>query len=266
MKKIFIAATILICTICAGCLQAESDLTITDDGKIFQRSKILGNALVIRHIEDWKVQTEKNNPGVKGNLIVEGDLRGYEFNFEYPDLETFDDSGDGLNKKISRHAGWFFDVCDFDFYFETPPADIPPEAQFMIQSAFSNVEFNFSIKLPYSAEKNNADEISADGKILKWNLAPVLIHGGEKSMHVQFKLWHKNKIALTAAVELLLLAATIFFFRKARAEEFVDLRKDLIFKRNVFAGLFVALTIISAYMFLAPITFTNADIISVAVP
>ena len=255
MRNFFVAALSFICIICAGCLQAESDLTITDEGAVIQHSKIIGNALVIRQIEEWKIQTEKDNPNARANSIVEGDMRGYEFTFDYPDIESFEKSQNDLykahadkNKGISRHAGWFFDEYDFDFYWTNPPANIPPETEFMTQSLFNGVEFNFSIQLPYSARKNNADEISADGKFLTWNLAPVLIHGGEKFMQVQFKIWHKEKIALTAAIELLLLAATIFFFRKARAEESVDLQKDLRFKRNVFGGLFAALMIISAYM------------------
>ena len=260
MKNFFAAAIILIGTICAGCFQAEFDLTITDDGAVNQHSKLIGNALVIRQIEDWKERNERLNPDVKGNLIVEGDPRGYEFDYDYPDVESFaKGAGDlygaqvGKNRGISRHAGWFFDVYDFDLYWTSPPANLPPEANFMIQSALSGVKFDFSIRLPYALETSNAEEISADGKILKWNLAPVLIHGGEKSMQVRFKIWHKEKLALTAAVELLLLAAMIFFFRKARAQDFDDLRKDLIFKRNVFAGLSVALAIISAYMLLAPV-------------
>ena len=50
-----------------------------------------------------------------------------------------------------------------------------------------------------------------------------------------------------AAVELLLLFATIFFAIKAHAED-LKAAKDFRFKRNVFAGLFVALTALTAYM------------------
>ena len=276
MKKLF-AVMIFICMTCAGCLQGKSDVTITSDGAVVQHSKIIGNALVIRQIEDWKDKTEKLNPNVKAQVIVEDDLRGYEFKFDYPDIETFAKSaGDlysahiGKNRGISRHKGWFFDEYDFDFYFTSPPAQLPPEAGFVTQAAFKDVEFDVTFKLPYSAEKNNADEISDDGRFLQWNLAPVLIHGGEKFMQTQFKIWHKDKIAVTAIVELMFLAATIFFFIKARADNSdevnKDLGKDLRFKRNVFAGLFVALAIISAHMLINPVEFTNADIISIAMP
>ena len=273
MKNFFAAAIILIGTICAGCFQAEFDLTITDDGAVNQHSKLIGNALVIRQIEDWKERNERLNPDVKGNLIVEGDLRGYEFDYDYPDVESFAKSaGDlygaqvGKNRGISRHETWFFDEYDFDFYFTTPPAQIPPEAEFMTQKAFNSVEFDLSIQLPNAAEKNNADKVDGGGKFLKWNLAPVLIHGGEKFMQARFKIWHRDKIALTAIIELIFLAAAIFFFIKARAEESDDLVKDFRLKRNVFAGLFVSIMIISAYLIFAPVTFTAADIISSAAP
>ena len=272
MKKLF-AALIFICMTCAGCFQAKSDVIITDDGAVVQHSKLIGNALVIRQIEDWKNKTEELNPNVKAQVVVEGDLRGYEFRFDYPDIETFAKSSSdlykghvGKNRGISRHATWFFDEYDFDFYFESKPINLPPEAGFMTQAAFSGVEFDVSIQLPCSAEKNNADKVESDGKFLKWNLAPVLIHGGEKSLQSRFKIWHKDKLALTAAIELMFLATTIFFFRKARAEESESLVKDFRFKRNVFAGLSVALAVISAYLILAPVTFTDADIISVAAP
>lgn len=271
MRKFFILVLSLICVTCAGCFQIKSDIVIKSDGSIIRYSKFIGNAMVIRQIEEWKDEQEKIHPDVKAQLVVEGDLRGYEFKLEYPDIETFAKSANGLyranvgkNRGVSQRKGWFFDEYDFDFCFEIPPASLPPEAEFMTQAAFNDVEFDVTIQLPYSAEKNNADKIADDGKFLKWNLAPVLIHGGEKFVQTRFKIWHKDKIALTAVVELLLLAATIFFFIKARSEESESLGKDFRLKRNVFAGLTFALAIISAYMILAPVSFTAADIISAA--
>ena len=270
MKKIFIGVLSLICLTCAGCFQANFDMIITTDGAVIQHSKFIGNALVIRQIEEWKSNNEKLNPNVKANALVEGDMRGYEFTNNYPDIESFAKAaGDlhkanvGKNKGISKRKGWFFDTYDFDFYWATPPASVSPEAEFITQTAFNGVEFEFSIQLPYSAESHNADTFDSDGKFLKWNLAPVLIHGGEKFMQARFKIWHRDKVALTVIVELLLLAATMFFFIKARTEDLETVSKDLRFKRNVFAGLFVVLLIISTYLILAPVTFTNADIVEV---
>lgn len=269
MKKILIAAMILLCLTCAGCFQAKVDMIITDDGAVFEHCKFTGNAFVIRQIEDWKAQNEQYYPDLRAKPVVEGDMRGYEFDLSYPDIESYAKSdGDlhkahaGRNKGISRRKGWFFDTYDFDFYFTTPPAKLPPEAEYFTQAAFKGVAYDVTIQLPYSADSHNADRSDVANKFLSWDLAPVLIHGGERFMNVRFKLWHEEKILLTAAIELLLLAATIFFFVKARNEELETVGKDLRFKRNVFAGLFAALAIISAYMIFAPVTFTAADIIS----
>ena len=247
MKKFFIVAITLFCTICAGCFQAESDLIITDDGRVIQHNKFVGNALVIRSIEEWKAQHENLHP----NPIVEGDLQGYEFTVDYPDVETFADAEDALHKKFSRHNRWFFDKCDLNLTWKSAPVDLPPEAEFMAQTAFGSVVFDVTIQLPQPALNHNADKVYDDAKILKWNLAPVLIRGGEKHMDVQFKLWNKDKVTLTAAIELLILTATIFFFVKARAETSESISGDLKFKRNVFAGLSVALALVSAYLLVA---------------
>ncbi|MBD3878859.1 MAG: hypothetical protein SR1Q5_04140 [Quinella sp. 1Q5] len=258
MQRIFIAVLSLICLTCAGCFQADFDLIITKEGSVIQHCKFIGNPFVIRQIEDWKSNNERINPDLKANAIVEGNLRGYEFTNTYPDVETFAKSaGDlhkanpGKNKGVSRHAGWFFDTYDFDFYWTNPPLSIPPEAEFMTQTAFNGVEFDFTVQLPYPADSHNADKVDSNGKFLKWNLAPVLLHGGEKFMQARFKLWHFDKIALTVAVELMLLAAAIFFFVKARTADLETVGKDLRFKRNVFAGLFVALSLVSTYLLLA---------------
>ena len=253
---------------CAGCFQGKFDLIITDEGAVVRNWKLLGTAPFSRKIEEIKANNEKLFPNLRVKPVAEGDMLGYEFALEYPDIETFARSSSeiyaahaGKNKGISRRKGWFFDEYDFDFCFANPPANIPPEAEYMTQAAFNSVIYDFSIQLPYSAENHNADKSDVTNKFLSWNLAPVLIHGGERFMNVCFKIWHMDKIALTAAIELLLLAATIFFFRKARVEESESRVKDLRFKRNVFAGLFLALAAISAYLLLAPVNFTDADII-----
>ena len=262
MKKIFIVALSFVCVVCAGCFQAKSDVIILSDGSVVVHNKAVGNAPAIRRIEDWKENNERVNPNVKGQLVVDGDLRGYQFDYNYPDVETFAEAASSLYRAkegkchgISKRTGWFFDAYDFDFYWATSPSTLPPEAEFITQAAFNGVEFDVTIELPYAAEKNNADKVSSDGRVLKWNLAPVTIHGGEKFMQARFKIWHKDKLALTAAFELLLLAATIFFFRKADKEESDSLVKDFRLKRNIFAGLFVALMIVSAYLLLAPVDF-----------
>lgn len=273
MKKILLAAMILFCMTCAGCLQSNFDLIITDDGAVVRNWKIIGSAAFSRQIEEWKENNVRLIPNLKVRPVSEGDMLGYEFTANYPDIESFAKSPgeiyaahEGKNKGVSQRKGWFFDEYDFDFYCNVPRENLPPETDYLTQAAFQNIIYDVKIQLPYAAEIHDADEISADKKILRWNLAPLLIKGGERHMNARFKIWHEEKIALTAAMELIFIAATIFFLIKARSEESLDLGKDFRFKRNVFAGLSVALIIVAAYIILAPVTFTEADIISVAAP
>ena len=272
MKKLLIVAISLLCTICAGCFESYSGLIITDTGAVTNQHKFIGTAAVSQAIEDWKNQAKKLNPDIKIKAVEQGDLRGYELVMEYPDIETFAQSSsklygahEGKNKGISRHKSWFFDEYDFDFYWESLPAQTAFNAT-VNQALLSRAVVDTTIELPYAVDTTNADEILHGGKVLKWHLAHVAINGGEKSMQARFKIWHKDKIFITAAVELMLLAATIFFIIKARSVELENLGKDFRFKRNVFAGLFVALSLISAYLFFTPVVFTEADIISAAIP
>lgn len=272
MKKFLIFALSLICVICAGCFKINFDLIITSDGAIVQQNKFIGTAALNQQIENWKNQAEKTNPNLKAKDVIEGEMRGYRFDIDYPDIESFAQSmnelylaHEGINKGVSRHKGWFFDEYDFDFYWKSSPAKTAFDAT-VNQALLSQAVFDFSISLPYSAVSTNADEVSADGKSLKWHLSNVTINGGEKFMNARFKIWNRDKVALTALAELLLLAATIFFFIKARADDIEGVGKDLRFKRNVFALLFVALGAISAYLIYMPVVFTEADIISVAAP
>ncbi len=272
MKKIFIAMLILSCIICAGCFQANFDLTITEEGAVYRTWRIMGTAPFSQQIANLKAKNEKLFPNIQVKNLVEGDMLGYEFKLAYPDIESFAQSAsefygatDGKNKGISRRAGWFFDEYEFDFYSAYPPANIPLGAT-MNQAMFSEVIYDSVINLPYPAEATNADEVSDGGKLLKWNLVPLVIHGGERSMQVRFKIWHREHAALTAAAELFLLTATIFFLIKARSEELEKAAADLRFKRNVFALLFLAVILISAYMLATPVVFTDADIISATIP
>ena len=271
MKKILVVTISLLCIICAGCFKANFDLMITSDGAVIQQSKFIGTAALNPLIEDWKNKGEANNSN-KAKAVEEDNMRGYRFDTNYPDIESFANltnelylAHKGINKGISRHKSWFFDEYDFDFYWNNPPAKTNFDAT-VNQAILSQSVFDVSISLPYPAVSTNADEVHDNGKLLKWHLSHLTINGGDKYMNARFKLWHRDKIALTAIVELMFLAATIFFFRKARAEESDSLVKDFRLKRNVFAGLFVALTIVSAYMIFMPVNFTDADIISVAVP
>ena len=260
MKKILLVATVLLCVTCAGCFQGGSTLIITDDGKVFLRNRFVGVPLLAEPIESFK-NSFARNPKADISPVTENNMSGYEIRVQYPDIESFAaekiplfTAHEGKCAGIRQRAGWFFDAYNFDLLSSGDQSFSPSEAA-AVQSVLSQVTFDLTIELPYKAESHNADKFDAAQKVLTWNLAPSLLSGKDKHMRVEFKLWHRDKIFLTALVELLLLAATIFFTVKARAEESDSLKSDLTSKRNVFTGLTVALALVSAYMLLSPVTF-----------
>ncbi|MBE8954894.1 MAG: LPXTG cell wall anchor domain-containing protein [Quinella sp. 2Q5] len=273
MKKFLLAATIALCLMSAGCFQAKYDLIITDDGAVVRNWKMLGTAPFSRQIEQMKANNERLFPNLKLKPIAEGDMLGYAFSLEYPDLESFAKSYSelynahaGKSTGVSRREGWFFDAYAFDFYCTVTRENLPPEVDHVTQAALTSLVYELTVQLPYAADFHDADEVSADGKVLTWKLAPLLIKGGERNLRAQFKIWHREKIFLTAAIGVLMLAGTIFFGVKARREESVSVADDFRFKRNVFGWLFISLALVAAYVLLTPIVFTEADIISAVVP
>ena len=271
MKLFHYALLIFFCLICTGCFQGGSNLIITDDGKVFMRNKLIGVPLIAESIESFK-NSFTNKPNAEISPVVENNMSGYEVRMNYPSIEAFAaDSAtlyathSGKCKGIQQKCGWFFDAYNFDLI-SSVDKNFSPSETAAVQSMLSQVTFDLVIELPYSADNHNADKFDAANKILTWNLAATMIGGGEKHMHAQFKIWHREKIFFTGFIGLLMLAAGIFFHVKRKAEMSEIISASMTFKRNVFAGLFIALIIISAYMILAPVTFTDADIISITMP
>ena len=260
MKKFLLAATMLLCVTCAGCFQGNSTLVVTDDGKFFLRNKFIGVPLLAEQIVSLK-ESFAHNPNADISPVTENNMSGYEIRVQYPDVKSFAAekiplfmAHEGKCAGIRQRTGWFFDAYNFDLLSSGEQSFSPSEAA-AVQSVLSQVTFDLTIELPYKADSNNADKVDVSQKVLTWNLAPSLLSGKDKHMRVEFKLWHRDRIFLTALVELLLLAATIFFTVKARAEESDSIKSDLTSKRNVLAGLTVALALMSAYMLLTPATF-----------
>ena len=125
------------------------------------------------------------------------------------------------------------------------------------------IKFDMVINLPYAAEKNNAHNSSNENKTLMWNLASSITSGKDVSVQVEFKIWHKEKIALTVAAIIILLGGTIYFFQKAKnfSEDKDAAAKNLRYMQ-ICAALAAAIISASTYILLEPVTFTDADIIS----
>ena len=268
MRKIFLAAMILFGVMCSGCFEGSSNLIITDDGEVYMRNKLIGVPTIAASIESVR-QNFEQEPNADISPVAENNMSGYEERVHYPSIEAFAAGNnplfmrhEGKCEGIRQHKSWFFDAYDFDLILTSNREFSTFEAA-AFQSMLSQVSFDLVIELPCVADNHNADKVDVTGKILTWHLAPVIIGSVvDKHMRAQFKLWHRDKFALTILVGLMLMTGGIFFHVKARSEESESVGKDLRFKRNVFAGMFVALVVISIYLLNAPVTFTDADIIS----
>ena len=268
--KLFTAVIFTLTTFfCAGCFQGESNLMIDDDGKVTLKTELMGVPLLREHIEGWKNDLERSNTVTEITPIASGNLSGYRITTQYASVEQFAAQNidlygrTGNSKGIQQRKGWFFDAYSFDFISEAPEDSAEYLDNPLVQSMMPQIKFDVVINLPYAAEKNNAHHSANENKTLSWNLTSSITSGKDVSMKVEFKIWHKEKIALTIAAILILLGGTIYFFAKAKnfSEDKESAAKNLRYMQ-ICAALAAAIISASTYMLLEPVTFTDADIIS----
>ena len=258
----------------AGCFQADSDLAVDADGKVTLNTEIMGVPILREHIEGWKNDMERSNRATEIVPVASGNMSGYKVTMQYQSIEQFAaqnidiyGSKPGKAKGIQQRKGWFYDAYNFDFISEAPEDSAEYLDNTFVQSMMPQIKFDMTINLPYAAEKNNAHHVANDNKTLNWNLASSITSGKNVSVQVQFRIWHKEKIAITIAVIIILLGAMIYFLRKSQNKTENDegeAAKNL-FYMKICAGLLAAIISASTFMLLEPVTFTDADIISAVV-
>ena len=266
--KIFAVLLMTLSIFCAGCFQVESDLKIDSDGKVTFKNEVMGVAVMREPIETFKNELERGHYATEITPIAEGNMSGYRIVTQYNSIEQLAAQDIGFfkrtskNKGIQQHKGWFFDAYNFDLLSEAPEnaeyVDNP-----IAQSMMSQIKFNFVMNLPYAVETTNAQNVFNENKTLAWNLTSSLIGNKNISMQAQFKIWHKDKIILTVAAILILLGGTIYFFQKAKnySKDGADAAKNIRYMQ-ICAGLAAAIISASTYTLIAPVNFTDADIIS----
>ena len=266
--KIFTVLLMMTSIFCAGCFKAESDLTIDDDGKVTFKNEVMGVTVMREPIEVFKNELERGHYVTEITPIAEGNMSGYRIITQYnsieqlaaQDFELFNRTS--KNKGIQQRKGWFFDAYNFDLL-----SAAPEDAEYLdnpiAQSMMPQVKFDLVISLPYSVETTNAQNISNEGKTLAWNLTSSLIGGKDISMQAQFKIWHKDKIILTALAIIILLGGAIYFFQKSKhySKDGDDAAKNFRLMQ-ICAALAAAIISVSTYMLIEPVTLTDADIIS----
>ena len=258
--------------LCAGCFQAESDLAIDDSGKVTLNTEVMGVPILREHIEGWKNDIERSNHATEIKPVASGNMSGYIITTQYQSIEQFAaqnidiyGSKPGKAKGIQQHKGWFYDAYNFDFISEAPKDSAEYLDNTLVQSMMPQIKFDMVINLPYAAEKNNAQHISNDNKTLNWNLASSITSGKNVSVQVQFRIWHKAKIAVTLAAIIILLGAMIYFLRKFKLNEDEGEAAKNIFYMKICAGLLAAIISASTFLLINPVTFTDADTISAVV-
>lgn len=274
-KKILFVLLWIVSLICTGCFSGSASLTIDESGAVHSTFSMAGMDFMKEEIEKQKQELLKDHPNAIITPIHDGPLNGFSIQMDFEDMDRF--AADGLKfyatrpnvcKGIQKQGRWFFDAYALDLLLEGDKRLQQMqgnEAAALAQAFLSQVRFDFTLNLPYEPDSNNADTVSNGNKTLGWNLVATLIQGDAKRINATFKLWNKMHIALTIGIAILMAAVTVIFAVQAASAE----EKDKRVKTGVAIGAGVGLMLlsaVSAYLLLAPVKFTDSDIISITLP
>lgn len=268
---------IIICLCLTGCFAGDANLTIHEDGRTDVKLKFVAVPMLADKMDELKKDVESGNKGgsVTVTPVTDGNMKGYEIKQSYPSIEALAQSDSNLvkavqgkNTGIRQKKGWFYDAYSFDLIMEGSGNDMSKdndEMGQMAQAFLSQVRFDFTVDLPYSADSNNADTASNENKTLYWNLASTLTNGQDKYMSTTFRLWHKEKIIGTAiAGAILLILCLVFLVMGIMARSGDGARQRNFIFAAVWGVLFLVLAAFSAYAIGVRPDFTEADTISKA--
>ena len=218
MKRFFcLVVFFVMCFICSGCFQARTDLTISEDGSVKNNIAFVGVDFLKEQIEDLKNNLVQSTPSAIVTSIALDNMSGYNIEASYPSIEEFANSGmkfylskPGKCKGIQQHKGIFFDEYYFDLFVENNGSRQENNNE-MANAFLSQVQFEFNINLPYSAESHNADTSLNENKSLSWNLRSTLVGNEDRQLQFRFKIWHKLNCIIAVAIIFLLFSVTLFF-------------------------------------------------------
>ena len=274
-KKILFVLLWIVSLICTGCFNGSANLAIDESGEVHSTFSMAGMDFMQEEIEKQKQELLKDHPNAIITPIHDGPMNGFSIQMDYENMDRF--AADGLKfyatrpnvcKGIQKQGRWFFDAYALDLLLEGEkrPAQLQGnDAAALAQAFLSQVRFDFTLNLPYEPDSNNADTVSNGNKTLGWNLMATLIQGDAKRINATFRLWNKMHIAMAIGFAILLAVVTILFAVRGASAEGDEKRT----KTGIAIGAGVTLlllSLVSAYLILAPVKFTDSDIISVALP
>lgn len=270
-KKLIILFTLLFSLTFSGCFHGDIGITVNEDGSVHNKYRFTGNGFMQREINGLRKEFAS-----KGEVkeIAQGDTRGFEVDFDYPDIESMaKDKGSfaiaykGKNLGVAKKSGWFFDDYRFDFLMKGDGSSRN------MGGMDADISLLLTMTFPEAAKNHNADMVTPDGKILTWNLLTSVITGQDQFMKADFRIYHKDHIILTACVAFILIILAVFLFVKAKSAsqsaensgegESVETKGftvPLVSKALVIIALLIG--IFALYSFKSEPTFTEADSIA----
>ena len=260
----------------SGCFHGNMEMTINEDGSVHNKHRYTGNPFLLKKIN---INELRDIYAPLGDIkeIVQGDTRGFEVEFDYPDIESMAKDKEigiakaykGKNLGVAKKSGWFFDDYRFDFLMKGKGR----RNDGLDGLSGADVSYMLTINFPEAAKNHNADMVTPDGKTLTWNLLTHIITGQDQFMKADFRIYHKDHIILTACVAFILILLAILLFVKARSAsqaaensgegESVETKGfavPLISKALVIIALLIG--IFALYSFKSEATFTEADSIA----
>lgn len=266
------ALLVVICTIfTSGCFKGSADLTIREDGTSTLKTTILGADLVSSAVAEAKDEVMKSNPSATVKDVQEDDKKGFEIIAEYPDMRTLAEKGGkifarvpGKGEGIQEKKTWFYDMYAFDLYVgakeENNGDDSDPQMQAIMKGFLDQIKYDFYLHLPVVPDKNNADSVQDGGKTLYWNLSATLTENANKHISVEYRVWNKLHIALSAALGgIFVVLAVVFFVLLKKTEGKAAAKKLAAFACILLAAAVIA---VSAWQATQTVVFTTQDSLS----
>ena len=266
------ALLVVICTIfTSGCFKGSADLTIREDGTSTLKTTILGADLVSSAVAEAKDEVMKSNPSATVKDVQEDDKKGFEIIAEYPNMRTLAEKGGkifarvpGKGEGIQEKKTWFYDMYAFDLYVgakeENSGDDSDPQMQAILKGFLDQIKYDFYMHLPVVPDKNNADSVQDGGKTLHWNLSATLTENANKHISVEYRVWNKLHIALSAALGgIFVVLAVVFFVLLKKTEGKAGAKKLAAFACILLAAAVIA---VSAWQATQTVVFTTQDSLS----
>jgi hypothetical protein len=230
-KSLLILFFIFLSLITTGCVKMHNTLVINKDGSsdltvvygVDHQLYAMGPE-VTKGIDEMRNDAEKN--GFKVVNYKDSKVTGIKITKHFEDYKDITvpqsanaDNAPDINVKETK--GFFKtkykveSVFDLSGMTESMGSDEDEEFdQQMASSVISQMDLNFTLKLPVEAGENNATDVSNGGKTLKWEIIP----DQENALKVEFEKVNILNIVLISVGFIIFLLVALFIILKRRKQ------------------------------------------------